>query len=147
VGLTFDADRRVELYRCEQCGHDYALVKGFVHRDGDAHAIFFAACHEHGGRREVWLDVILGTFGRDGEARDVVTFGAHIGAVDGSSDEPPAILVSGAMAYADAPLWGHKLSREEALQHVWLFDYWLVVDFVLAEDPTVATHVRASSMQ
>jgi hypothetical protein len=146
VGLTFDPERCVELHACKECGRDYVLVKGFVYRDGDAHAVYFAACHEHEGRREVWLDVILGSFGRGGD-NEHVTFGAHIGAADAASDEPAAILVSGAMAYRDAPLWGHKLSRDEALHHVWLFDYWHVVDFVLNEDPTVATHVRASTVQ
>jgi hypothetical protein len=145
VGLAFDPERCVELHACKECGRDSVLVKGFVYRDGDAHAVYFAACHEHGGRREVWLDVILGSFGRGNG--DQVTFGAHIGAVDAANDEPAAILVSGAMAYRDAPLWGHKLSRDEAMQHVWLFDYWHVVDFVLNEDPTVALHVHASNVK
>ena len=50
-------------------------------------------------------------------------------------------MVDAARPYPDSPLWGHKLSREEALQQDLLAQFWGVVDWLLSTDPTVHSHV------
>lgn len=39
-----------------------------------------------------------------------------------------------AVPCADSSTFGHKLSREEALAHVRLADFWAVVDFLLENE-------------
>ncbi len=41
------------------------LIKGFAYRAEAPHGVYFAACHDHGGVREAWIAVILGTFGEN----------------------------------------------------------------------------------
>ncbi|HAP75721.1 MAG TPA: hypothetical protein DCR14_06525 [Acidimicrobiaceae bacterium] len=136
--MTFDSERSVESKDCAACGRGYVLAKGFIYADGDPHAVYFVALHNH-GVPEAWIDVILGTFGTD-DFSDHVTFGCRVGPVEGQS-EPAATAVHAAVPYGASPLFGQKLSRDEALAHPALSAFWTVVDFVLVEDPDVHRHV------
>jgi hypothetical protein len=141
--LRLDPERSLSTRHCENCGREFRLVKGFVSRDDVPHAVYFAACHEHDGVREAWIDLILGTFGEDASS-DHVTFGARVGPVLGQ-DEPAATLVQAAIPYGDSAIFGQKLTREEALEHPLLPGCWEVVDFVLIEDEAVNAHVYGAS--
>ena len=136
--LSFDSERSVETKSCDGCGRGYVLAKGFIYADGEPHAAYFAALHDH-GVAEAWIDVIVGTFG-SGDFSDHVTFGCRVGAVEGQK-EPAATVVPAAAPYGTSPLFGRKLSRDEALAHTWVQAFWAVVDFVLVEDPVVRRHV------
>lgn len=137
--LRLDPDRDVRERTCEQCGSVYTLIRGFIHRAEAPHGVYFAACHDHGGVREAWIDIILGTFG-ESDSDNHVTFGARVGPVAGQS-EPGASLVDAAAPYGDKEIFGMKLSREAALRHQRLDEFWTIIDFILLEDETVRQHV------
>lgn len=136
--LAIEADRNVEDRVCRDCASTYRLLRLFVHRDGDAHAICHVALHRHDGKPEAWFDCILGSWDDDDPER--VTFGCRVGQVVGQT-EPAATLVQAAVPYSDKPLWGHKLSRDEALTHPRLNEFWEVVDFILTTENDVNSHV------
>ncbi len=107
--------------------------------DGSTYAVCFASLHDDPGGREAWIDVILGTFG-DGAPSDHVTFGCRI--VPGSASRAPLIsLVDAAAAFVYKPVMGRNLTREEALGHPRLDDFWRVVDLMILADPEVHAHV------
>jgi hypothetical protein len=137
--LRFDSERDVSEKRCQDCGRDYILVKGHLFKSEVPHAVYMAACHTHDGAREAWIDLVLGTFGND-DPSDHITFGTRVGPVDGQR-EPAATLVQGAIPYGDSPIFGRKLTRDEALEHPRLPDCWEAIDFILMEDQTVHQHV------
>lgn len=136
-GLSFDEGRTIQASSCDACGTDHKIVKQFVLDNGNAHAVLFVALHGHGAN-EAWIDAIFGSF--DGEYADHLTFGCRVGPVDGQA-EPAATLVEAAIPYSDAPIFGEKLSRDQALTHPWLSAFWRVVDFVLVHDQDVHSHV------
>lgn len=137
--FAFDEPPTVEARNCDLCGRQHRLIKAFVLKDRTAHSVVFAALHRHEDVSEAWMDVILGTFSNDA-SDDHVTFGCRVGPVAGQ-DEPAASLVQAAVPYSDAPIWGRKLTRTEALSHSRLQDFWDVVDFVLTDQPVVHDHV------
>lgn len=139
MSLAFDEPPTIQEEDCSQCGRHYPLVKSFITRDGVAYAVSFCALHVHDDVHEAWIDVILGTFADD-LADDHVTFGCRVGPVAGQS-EPAASVVHAAQPYGQAPIWGNKLNRDEALAHARLSDFWAVVDFVLLADQVVHHHV------
>ena len=105
-------------------------MTAFVARDGDAFAVVFAACHTHDGQSEAWLDIVIGSFDEP-EFADQATFSCRV-------RSSGATLFSGPVAAEGrAPFFGTKLSVDEAKAHGRLPDVWSVVDFVLAQDPTV----------
>ena len=139
--LSFEPERSVELKSCDACGRGFTLIKGFILDRGDAHAVLFAALHDH-GEREAWIDVILGSFGSE-DFSDHITFGCRVGPVQGQP-EPAATLVPAAEPYGEASLFGQKLSRDEALAHPWVSEFWRVVDFALFNDADIHVHVYGS---
>jgi hypothetical protein len=137
--LSLEREPVVKSLQCDRCGRAYSQVTLFVYRDGDAFAICYATLHGHDGTEETWFDVILGPLDQD-EHPDRVTFGCRVGLVPGQ-EEPGATLTAGGVPFSNRPLFGRKLSREDALAHPLLADFWEVVDLVLATDPTVREHV------
>jgi hypothetical protein len=136
--LRFDGEPERSEGVCDRCGRPYGLVKSFVLDDDSAHAVCFVALHRHDGQREAWFDVIFGTW--EDEATDHVTFGCRVGPIEGQV-EPAATLVAAGVPYRDTRLFGRKLTREEALQHPLVGDFWRIVDFVLVNDPNVEKHI------
>jgi hypothetical protein len=138
--LSLDEDsRQLRRFVCDCCNTPAERTWAFVHRDGAAHAVYFASCYHHGDAHEAWIDVILGTWGT-GSVDDHVTFGCRVGAVPGSP-APAASLVRGGDVAPDEPVFGRKLTREEALTHPRPPEFWQVVDLVLTNDHLVHQHV------
>jgi hypothetical protein len=136
--LELEPDAKVVHATCEHCGQPMTRVTGFVRRDGEAYAVFFASCYHHDGH-EVWIDAVFSPTWADG-VDDRYTFGCRVGPVAGQ-DEPAATLVPAAQGWGDKPLFGRKLSREEGLAHPGLAEFWALVDHVLVHDPVVRTHL------
>jgi len=140
VDLFLDGESDVRTSRCLDCGRDYTVVDSFVLDQDGPYAIAKTALHHHDGF-EAWMDVIFGSFSDDpAEVDDRVTFGCRVGPVAGSS-EPAATAVQAGAAYEDSPSFGVKLSRERALSHDRVADFWSVVDFLLEAEPTINHHV------
>jgi hypothetical protein len=139
TSLSFDGEPNRQDKECAECGRSYRLVKTFIRRDGDAYGIAFTALHQHGGINEAWIDVVLGTFGENA-TDDHITFGCRVGPVEGQT-EPAASLVTGGIPYGDQPIWGKKLTREQALVHPRLPECWDMVDYLLGNDRELHSHV------
>jgi hypothetical protein len=134
--------RQIRHYECQCCNAPVERAWNFIARGDEAHAVYFANCYRHTGQpHDAWIDVILGTWG-EGDAGDHVTFGCRVGPV-ADSPEPAATLVQACMDGSAGKLHGLVLSREDGLTHPRLPEFWEVVDFVLANDPTVKPHLYA----
>jgi hypothetical protein len=137
VTLFIEPGRQTGEHDCPHCGVPVQRANGFVSRDGVVVAAFFASCYHHDDH-DIWIDVILGTWGSDDHS-DHVTFGCRVGPVEGQS-EPASTLVAAAAVMGDDPVFGHKLSREEALRHPRLDEFWELADHLLVADELVAPH-------
>ncbi|RMI29458.1 hypothetical protein EBN03_25590 [Nocardia stercoris] len=134
------AERQIRTYNCKCCDVPVNWTWNFVSRDGSTHAAYYANSYHHIGQpHETWIDVILGTWGQS-QFDDHVTFGCRVGPTTNSA-EPGATLVQACLDGSGGPMHGTLLSREAALTHPRLQDFWSVVDFVLANDPTVNAHL------
>jgi hypothetical protein len=144
MALTANLDQReIRNYTCDCCRAPVERVWNYVYRDDVPHAVYFANSYHHRDQpHETWIDVILGTWG-EGAVDDHVTFGCRVGPVV-DSPAPAATLVQACLDGSSGRLHGAVLSREEGLAHPRLPEFWEVVDFVLANDPTVHQHVYAS---
>lgn len=145
VELVIDPDRQVKSLACDCCETPFDRVTGFINNENGAYAIYFASCYHHDGVHDAWIDVIMDDHWdadapatRPGAGR--VTFGCRVGPVEGH-DGVACSLVGAAQLAADIPLYGRKLSRDEALDHPWLVAYWDTVDHILENDPTVSAHL------
>jgi hypothetical protein len=112
---------------CDHCGRDYAFVTGFVNDEVGGYAIYYAACHGH-PEHEVQLDVALGRW-QDSTWTDAFTFSCRY-RTDGAMSVDAPLLVSTPSEY-----FGHRLTRDEALAHERIDDFWTVADLIIREDP------------
>lgn len=138
--LSIAPNRQIAEHRCPGCGKPFRRITGFVHRDGKPYAVYYASCHHHGGN-DVLLDAVFGTWDREDHS-DHVTFGCRIGPVPGQ-EGPAAQLVTAATSFAAAPLFGQRLSPDEAERHPLLEQFRTLVAHVLSHDAVVASHVAA----
>ncbi|MDQ0260240.1 hypothetical protein J2W20_002144 [Sinomonas atrocyanea] len=136
--LEIEPGAKVVEGTCDHCGQPMTRVTGFVHRDGCAYAVYYASCYHHAGH-EVWIDAVFSPTWDEG-TDDHLTFGCRVGRVDGQ-DEPAASLVPAAGGWGNSRVFGHKLSRDEALAHPMLAEFWALVDHVLVHDGVVADHL------
>ena len=112
--------------RCSDCGGRRVVYTGEALADGGTLAVFWAFLYDHPGNPEVLIDATFGTWGIEGYTADHETFGARTGAVDGGTDVA-STLVTGAELADDDPRYGVKLTRELALAHPRLNQFWLVL--------------------
>jgi hypothetical protein len=133
-------ERQLREYECSCCNTPIERTWNTVYWDRDAYAVYFANCYHHKDQpHEVWIDVILGTWGKGG-FDDHVTFGCRVGSV-ADGPEPAATLVQACSDGSGGEIHGARLSREEGLAHPRLPEFWQVVDFVLDNDPGVSAHL------
>ncbi|MFD6390039.1 hypothetical protein [Nocardia sp. NPDC060259] len=139
--LTVDPDQRqIRRYECPCCAEPVERTWNMVSRDGIAYAAYFANSYHHADQdHDTWIDVIIGTWGED-SMTDHVTFGCRVGPVK-NSPAPAATLVAACQDGSASELHGVVLSREDGLVHPRLPEFWSVVDYVLANDPTVNSHL------
>jgi hypothetical protein len=135
--LFIEPGAQVVEHPCADCGRVFQWVTAFVYRDGDADAIYYASCYHHDGH-EVWIDATFSTTWADGVDYRV-SFGCRVGAIEGH-DGPPASLVP-AGAFSDSDNFGRRFTRDDALAHPQLSEFWELVDDVLDHDPVVYSHV------
>lgn len=136
--LEIEPGAEVKDLACDHCGEPSRRVTGFIHQNGQAHAIYFASCYHHGGH-EAWIDVVFSPTWAD-DMDDRLTFGCRVGPIDGYSG-PQSSLATGGAAFSQSRTFGQKLTRDEALKHPRLPEFWAVVDHVLTHDQVVRTHV------
>ena len=137
MAYSFDGDSTVEQRHCLDCGQPHESVTGFVLLDDVAHAVYYADWYPHS--QEAHIDVVLGSWDAPAYS-DHVTFGCRVGYVEGQA-EPAASLVQGGALRGSGPILGTKLDRAAALEHVWLAEFWAIVDWLIINDPTLHEHV------
>lgn len=109
------------------------MYTGEALADGGTLAVFWAFLYDHPGNPEVFIDATFGTWGVEGYTADHETFGSRTGAVEGQANVA-STLVTGAELGADDPRFGVKLSRDQALEHPQLSQFWQINDAVLELD-------------
>jgi hypothetical protein len=127
LGLEFLV--RDEQEACPDCGGVRVVHAGeALGLDDDVHARFRAFEYDH-DEPEVFVEV---TFGRShlGQFRPDETFAARFGPVEGHHEAACSLVPAGIGAPESTPL-GHRLTRDEALAHPRLEQFWVLNDLVL----------------
>ncbi|GAA2741774.1 hypothetical protein GCM10009868_09090 [Terrabacter aerolatus] len=129
--LSLDFTSRDEAQECPDCGGRRLAHDGVALGLPDGlHARFSAFEYDHAAP-EVFVEV---TFGRThrGAFHPDETFAARYGSVEGLHEPACSLVTGGLVAPPDAPL-GRRLTRDEALLHPRLDQFWEVNDLVLEQ--------------
>ena len=86
--------RKLGKFQCDDCGTTYDRVVGNVEHEGQTPAVYFADCHRHEDGPQIWMDIILGSWGPL-EVEDHVTFACGVGVVEGGKEGATLLDVNG----------------------------------------------------
>lgn len=139
--LTTAPNLQIAEHSCPDCAQPFRRITGFIHRDDAPYAVFYASCHHHDGN-DVLLDAVFGTWDRDDHS-DHVTFGCRIGPVPGQPG-PAVQLMPAAASFGPEPLFGRRLTTDEAAGHPRLDDFRELVQHVLSTNTVIAAHLAAA---
>jgi hypothetical protein len=145
MAFTLDGPPNVEEETCSMCGSKFLLIYHFILKADNAYASAKSELHRHGGKPEAWINAVFGSF-IDDEYEDHVTFGCRVGLFT-ENQEPASSLIDAAHTSANRPVWGLRLTREQALDHDLLQAFWEVVDWLVLEDPQIHSHLYGHAFE
>lgn len=125
---------------CDCCGGLTVRLTRFVHRDGDAFAIYYAAYSNNHPQHELAMLVSLGEWGEDSDPTQRTAFYCR---VRPTADSYEVMLGdAGQSAWGDVDLVGTKLTREQALQHPWKHTAFELLDEAFLKDRSLRGFVH-----
>ena len=123
------------VFTCECCGGLTVRLTRFVHKQGDAFAVYYAAYSNNHAENEVAMLISLGEWGEGSKATQRVAFYCLVR----PSDDSYEVMLGDAAesAWGDAELVGKKLSRMAALRHRWKDAAFEVLDAAFEQDSSL----------
>ncbi|AWA31149.1 hypothetical protein HYN48_14185 [Flavobacterium magnum] len=127
---------------CECCGGKTTRLTRFVHKDGNAFAIYYLSFTDNHPDKSIIGIISIGDWGSDGPPKNRKSFpfkiwtnekNYQIGLID--KIESP---------WQDA-LLGEILNRNEALKHNWIKDVFHITDHIVAEDILAIEYLNQSN--
>ena len=133
--LQLELGESGEAAVCECCGTRFRTAYGFVYRDGDAYAVYYAGwSHGHPGRG-VSLAIAVGEWTEGTSLADRVSIGMRATSTPSSVDF--IVINSTESPWGDTPLLGKMLEREQALAHSALKEVMHVAEYIVRDDSRV----------
>jgi hypothetical protein len=120
---------------CECCGGMNVRLTRFVYRDGDAHAVYYAAFANNHPEHELHMLVSIGEWGEGSEPSQRDAFFCRLRATD---DAYQLMLEDAATSsWSEAGVVGKLLSQEEARAHPRKAEVFEIADEAVLSDPQV----------
>ena len=129
---------------CHCCGEEYKSVVGFIKRDDDAYAVYFATLQTGHADIATGLTVSIGKWWDDAALDErhwiYLTVKPSLESFNMRIEEPSC------SAHADFKPLGTALTRDEALASSMREDFFAVADYVVAEDPAVNSYLKGEQV-
>jgi hypothetical protein len=130
---------KAQTHPCDCCGGTTTTLTRFVYKDGDAHAVYFAAFSDNHPDRTVKIAVGLGEWGQGSESSQRVAFALDLRVF---GDQFEVMVTDAAQSHwSDAPFLGKMLDRQAALSHPWVREAFHIVDHLVVEDSPVRDYL------
>ncbi len=132
--LTIEYEKPTQS-KCDCCGGVTTRVTRFVYRDGEAHALYYAAFSDNHPDRVVSMVVSLGEWADDAPPERRTAFALLLRSE--AENYEVTVLDGEASPWHGATILGRFLTRTDALSHPWLKEVFHITDHVCEEDAVV----------
>ena len=138
--FSLELGEDVSNITCNCCGKPFKSVCGFIKKDDNAYAVYFATLHTGHSDIVVGLTVSIGKWWDDSALHErqwiFLTVKPSATNFDMRVEEPES------SRHADFKALGVALSRQKALLSDLKDDFFAVADYVVDEDPAVNSYLR-----
>jgi hypothetical protein len=141
---TLETGEYVYRLTCECCGKSKKRVWGFVSKNGDAHALYYALLNIEEEVPRVGLTLSIGPWWQDTDPSQRAW--VHIAVwceVDGIHMRLCEPKESNFYPWEKG---GKAMNRDEAKESDLIAEIWDVADFVVAEDPALASYLDSQGV-
>lgn len=120
---------------CECCGTETVSLTRFVHKDGNAHAVYYAQ-YSRGHETDLIKGMVsLGVWGDSATPDDRLAFPFQLWASEDSYNV--ALVDAAASPWSHVTFLGRILDRTEALAHPWHKEVFHITDHMVSDDPEI----------
>ena len=140
--LRFEFEPPSESSPCACCGGQTTSLTRFVHKDGGAHAIYYAQFSNNHPQRSVLATVSLGPWGEGSTPEQRVAFALELRASE--SQYEVAVIDADRSPWREAKVIGRTLNRSEALKHPLLPEVFHITDHMVLEDEPLKSYLNAA---
>jgi hypothetical protein len=133
--LRLEAGSTNTPLRCACCGEKSETAHGFVYKDNDAYAVYYAGWSVGHLERGVSLAIAVGEWDENSQVSDRASFGIAVTGTSSSFDF--TILDAKESPWSDTPLLGKMLNRGEARNHLEAGNAISVAEHIVREDVRV----------
>lgn len=130
--LTIEFEPPQESDPCPCCGGRTIALTRFVHRNGDAHAIYYARFSHNHPERVVVATVSLGEWGEGTTPEQRVAFALELRS--NGSEYQVGLIDAEYSPWRGAKVIGCTLNRSEALAHPLVEEAFHITDHMVTED-------------
>ena len=141
--LTIEFEAPRDQSPCPCCGGRTTALTRFVHKDGDAHAVYLATYSDNHPEKVVSIAAGLGEWGDGTTPKDRVAFAMQLRC--GEDGYAVSVLDGEHSPWTNAEFLGRLLSREEALKHPLIREAFHLTDHIVLEDEPIKSYLSASS--
>lgn len=128
---------------CYCCGQESEIGHGFVYRDGDARAVYYAGWAANHLDKKITIALAIGEWGDDSSTGDRTCFGLE--AYEGDKDILFSVIDAENSPWADTDLLGKMLSRKEALKHTLLEEVFIIAEYIVRNHKAINKYLKISS--
>lgn len=139
--LSLELGEAQEAAPCECCGKRYQTAHGFVYRDGDAYAVYYAGWSDGHPGRGVSLAIGVGEWTEGFSPTDRVSIGLDVRPTLASVNF--TVLNPDESPWGDSSLLGKMLKRELALLHPALKEVIHVAEHIVRDDTRVRSFLES----
>ena len=129
---------------CNCCGEEFKSVVGFIKRDDDAYAVYFATLQTGHADITTGLTVSIGKWWDDAALDE--RHWIYLTVKPSQENFNMRIEEPSGSAHADFKALGIALTREEALASSMREDFFAVADYIVAEDPAVNSYLMGKQV-
>jgi len=132
-----------KISHCECCGGTTTTLVRFVHKDGAAHAVYFASFAESHRDRGASAIVSVGPWGDGADPANRSAFALQLS--EDKDNFNVTVIDTTESPWPDKPLLGRPLTRAQALEHPLLPEVFHITDHMFLDDEPLMRFFQGSA--
>ena len=145
---SVDLNEEIQTFACPDCGETSLTVWGFIHKNGTAHAVYYAGLMTGHSQISVRLTVSIGDWVTTDANRNEAKLRQWLFIEARPTSDRYELMVREPeeSLYFNKPLLGNPITRAEALGSPLLEEFFAVADFVAFNDPAVKSYLSGQQV-